>query len=129
MDEKVCKTVPEVKCEDVTSRQCYTSYKQVCHPVIKKVCEMGVYQEIYHDVTTEECTQVPRENCQDIVDRYDYVSKQVCRDVLEVVERIVEHQVCADVPEVSCHPVPWDTPRQNCVDASVDVCEDVPKEE
>ena len=66
---------------------------------------MGVYQEMYNDVTTQECKQVPRKNCQDIVDQvcstyhvdsFKSVPKQVYKDVS------VDQQVSGMIGKEEC---------------------------
>ena len=51
--------------------------------LVMKMCEMCVYQEMCHDVTTQECKQVPRDNCQDIVD-------QVCSTMHHCINGIIK---------------------------------------
>ena len=56
------------------------------------------YKEVCEDQTTEECSQVPKEYCNDVADRQCHttyvdecnsVSRTICDDVPEVVERQV----------------------------------------
>ena len=91
-------------CVDATAHQCSIRYEQLYDPVSKKMWEMGIYQQICYNVTTEECNQVPRENCKDHVDRVDSVHYvDSCKSV--------SNKSAADVSREDCFTVPKKVPK------------------